>query len=63
MFARGRRSPEAVFAPLWVSVRVARAHSETLTQRHTRHSDRDTDTERDTKPEAYRQNTHTDRRQ
>ena len=37
---------------------AASAHMETQTQRHTRHSGRDTDTERDAEPETYRQ-THT----
>ena len=34
---------------------AASAHMETQTQRHTRHSGRDTDTERDAEPETYRQ--------
>ena len=34
---------------------AASAHMETQTQRHTRHSGGDTDTERDAEPETYRQ--------
>jgi hypothetical protein len=62
MFARGRRSPEAVFAPLWVSVRGCKcthgnADAETHTTFRQRHRYRKRRRARDIQAETH--TTHT----